>query len=317
MTQCPPRTPPTTGADSVGVVFDIQHFSIHDGPGIRTTVFLKGCPLACVWCQNPESQAWAPEIMFHADRCVGCGRCVEVCPNGAIEVIEGRARTDRSACADASLCVEACPHDARTLVGNTMRARDVVERVAADSMFYERSGGGVTLSGGEPLAQPGFAEAILRLCKEAGLHTAVDTCGHAEWATVRSVLRHADLVLYDLKHMDPEEHRKLTGASNSVILANARRIRQELGLPVLARVPLIPGYNDSTANLEATARFIAGVLGMDTPVHLHPYHRFGEGKYEGLERTTQRPLLEQLTDDQTQAAAAVLERYGLRVAIGG
>lgn len=300
-----------------GVVFDIQHFSIHDGPGIRTTVFLKGCPLTCAWCQNPESQLRAPEIMFHADRCVGCGRCAEVCPEGAIAIADGRAHTDRDLCSGAGSCVETCPNEARTLVGKLMTAEEVVERAAADSMFYERSGGGITLSGGEPLAQPAFAEAILRLSRQAGLHTAVDTCGYAEWATARRVLLHADLVLYDLKHMDSDEHRRLTGVPNVTILQNARRIRHELELPVLARVPLVPGWNDSAENLAATADFVAGELGADTPVHIHPYHRFGEGKWEGLERADEHAAPAPPGEEQVRRAVKVFEARGLVVVVGG
>lgn len=304
------------GPDTEGMVFDIQHFSIHDGPGIRTTAFLKGCPLTCLWCQNPESQSVVPEVMFHEDRCTGCGLCVDACANGAVTVEDGLSRTARDLCTGLGGCVEVCPNRARTLTGRRMRAGDVFDRVIADAMFYERSGGGVTLSGGEPLAQPDFSEAVFRLCKEAGLHTALDTCGYAGWSTVERVLRHVDLVLYDLKHMDSAEHQKLTGVSNGPILENARRIRHELQLPIHARIPLITGWNDDIANLEATARFIAEELGPDTPVHLHPYHRFGEGKYESLGRaaaTAPTPP----SDDEVQRAKGVFAGFGLRVVIGG
>ena len=308
--------PADIGPDTEGMVFDIQHFSIHDGPGIRTTVFMKGCPLSCLWCQNPESQSAAPEVMFHAERCTGCGLCVAACANGAVSIEDGLSRTARDLCTGLGACVEACPNRARTLTGRRMRAGDVFERVAADAMFYERSGGGVTLSGGEPLAQPDFAEALLRLCKDAGLHTAVDTCGYAGWRTVARVLRYADLVLYDLKHMDSAEHERLTGVSNAPILENARRIRHELHLPIHARIPLVPGWNDDLANLEATARFIAEELGLDTPVHLHPYHRFGEGKYESLGRIAATPPTPP-ADDEVERAKQVFAEFGLHVVIGG
>lgn len=300
-----------------GLVFDIQHFSIHDGPGIRTTVFLKGCPLACLWCQNPESQSGSPQILTYAERCVGCGACAAVCPRGAIELREGRAHTDRDLCTGEGACVAACQYEARLLVGRRMTAGEVLTRVQADTLFYERSGGGVTLSGGEPLAQPSFARALLQLCREAGLHTAVDTCGYASWSVARAVLSYADLVLFDFKHMDPGEHQILTGVSNEVVLQNARRIRQELRLPMLARIPVIPGCNDDLQNLRMTAQFIAEELGVETPVHLHPYHRLGEGKAAALGRPPVTVRLEPPSTEAMERALEIFASAGLEAVIGG
>ncbi len=227
--------------DVKGTIFNIQRYSIHDGPGIRTTVFFKGCPLRCLWCQNPESQTFQQELFFNRDRCTGCGRCLPACPEKAIEIVEGRSRTLRTLCNVCGACAEVCPEEARVLMGKVVSAKEVFAEVDKDAVFYERSGGGVTLSGGEPLAQPEFAIEILSLCKNAGIHTAIETCGHAPWETVERVLKVVDLVLYDLKHMDPVEHRKITGVSNALALENLKRVYRESHLALSIRIPVIPG----------------------------------------------------------------------------
>ena len=300
-----------------GTVFNIQRYSIHDGPGIRTTVFLKGCPLRCVWCQNPESHVARPELFFRREKCTGCGECVTVCPAGAIEFCQGSSRTNRELCTGDGRCVDACPNEARSLVGRSITAGEAFQEVAADKIFYEKSGGGVTLSGGEPLAQPAFSASLLRLCKEAAIHTAIETCGYAKWEIVREVLEHADLVLYDLKHMDAAKHRELTGAPNALMLENAKRIRRELGLPILARVPVVPGYNDSPGNIEATARFVAEELDPTTPVCLIPYHRFGASKHERLEHPEASPSIEPPGAEEMESLRRIVEALGLKASIGG
>lgn len=300
-----------------GVIFNIQHYSIHDGPGIRTTVFLKGCPLRCLWCQNPESQSLRPELFFDADKCKGCGTCVAACPDQAITLDGGRSWTNREQCKGAGGCAEACPNEARNLIGRFATAEEVFKDVAADNIFYQRSGGGVTLSGGDPVAQSGFATTLLRLCKRAGIHTTLDTCGHARWETLRPMLEHTDLVLFDLKHMDSVQHKQLTGASNDWILENARRIHHELSIPLLARVPIIPGYNDSAENLQATARFIAEELNTSTKVHLLPYHRLGETKYERLEKQGTAFSAEPPSEARMAELQQVFGSFGLTAVIGG
>lgn len=303
--------------DAKGVIFNIQHYSIHDGPGIRTTVFLKGCPLRCKWCQNPESQVSRPQLFFVSDKCAGCGKCADACPEGAVQVRDGRSRTNRELCRARGKCVEVCPNEARSLMGRYVTAQEVFEDVNGDAIFYVRSGGGVTLSGGEPLAQPEFATVLLKLCKDAGLHTAIDTCGYARWEVARRVLEHVDLVLYDFKHMDSIVHEKLTGVPNDLILDNVRKIRRELSIPILARLPLIPGYNDSLENIEATARFVVTELGDSTRVHLLPYHRLGEAKYERLEMPDKAVSIEPPSDERMSELQKTVESFGLTCVVGG
>jgi pyruvate formate lyase activating enzyme len=303
--------------DTQGKIFNIQHYSIHDGPGIRTTIFFMGCPLRCLWCQNPESQGFQPVIFFDVEKCTGCGQCVEACPESAIQVIEDKSKTDRKHCKGHGNCVEICPSDARSLMGRNATAGEVFEAVNADTIFYQNSGGGVTLSGGDPVAQPDFAISILKLCRDAGIHTAIETCGHAKWEILNRILKHVDLVLYDFKHMNPNAHQDYTGTSNDLILDNAKRIRQELDLPMLARLPIIPGYNDSSKNLNATARFIANELGNEVKVHLLPYHRLGESKYERMEKPGGCVRIEPPGDDRMEEIQKMFESFGLTVTIGG
>jgi pyruvate formate lyase activating enzyme len=276
-----------TKAEKPGVIFNIQHYSVHDGPGIRTTVFLKGCPLGCLWCQNPESQVLAPQLLWDAARCSGCGRCVTNCPEKAITLDQKKAVPDRKKCQGCGQCTAACPNEARTLLGKYASAAEVFQEINDDVIFYETSGGGMTLSGGEPLAQPDFCLDILKLCRQAGIHTAVETSGFATWESVRSVLQYADLVLYDIKHLDPAQHQKYTGVSNQLILANLIKIQREIRIPIWARIPVIPGYNDSVENILSVSKFILDNLDPSVKVHLLPYHRLGESKYERLGRKYQ------------------------------
>jgi pyruvate formate lyase activating enzyme len=304
-------------ADSIkGVVFNLQHYSIHDGPGIRTTVFLKGCPLKCLWCQNPESQDTDPLLFFTAEKCTGCGTCVEACPNGAIRLIDGKSKTDRERCTWKGECVSVCPNEARSIIGREMTAEEVFEDLKTDDIFYRNSGGGVTLSGGDPVFQPDFSIAILKLCRSAGIHTALETCGFLEWGRLKNILNQTDLVLYDIKHMDSTRHKAYTGVTNELILENAEKIHRDLKLPVFPRVPLIPGYNDSLENLKRTAEFIATKLDGNNRVHILPYHPLGETKYLRMERkiTTSVTLP---SDRQLETARQIFELAGLSAVIGG
>lgn len=300
-----------------GIVFNIQRYSIHDGPGIRTSVFLKGCFLRCIWCQNPESQSPNAELLFLAERCTGCGRCVAACPAHAVRMSESKSVTARDECKGSGNCVQVCPHEARSLMGKEMTAAEVFRTIKSDELFYKRSKGGVTLTGGEPLFQPDFSKDILSLCRQAGIHTAVETCGYAEWKAFKDVLQYADLVLYDLKHMDSEKHREYTGVPNHRILENAGRIHHELGIPLWIRIPVVPGYNDSAANFRETARFIAAELDQSIPVHLLAYHRLGESKYERLGMAGKDLSIVPPTDEHMLELRAIIASYGLEVIIGG
>lgn len=300
-----------------GLVFNLQHYSIHDGPGIRTTVFLNGCALRCIWCQNPESQSIEPQIFFTSERCTGCGTCVTECPSTAITFRDGKSQTHRSLCDGCGKCAEVCRNEARSLVGKEMTAAEVFKDVNSDAIFYQNSGGGVTLSGGDPLTQPRFSLAILKLCKRAGMHTAIETSGFANWEVFKEILEYTDMALYDLKHMDAEEHRKWTGISNELILENAWRIIKELpAVTFVARMPLIPGYNDSKENIAATTKFIRE-LSPSIKVHLLPYHRLGETKYERLEEIGKIIRIQPPTDEYMEEIRHSFESFGLTAITGG
>jgi pyruvate formate lyase activating enzyme len=278
---------PSGGSLAAGIVFDIRRYSIHDGPGIRTTVFLKGCPLACVWCHNPESQDPAPETLVRESRCIRCGACVEACTHDAITWSPGGPVWDRSRCAACGACAEVCWAGAREVAGRAMTAGAVVGIVERDRPFYDASGGGLTLSGGEPLYQPAFAAAILRLARSRGLHTVLDTCGFARWPVLDALRRDVDLFLYDLKLMDEGRHRAFTGATNRPILENLERLADH-GHAIVLRVPVIPGITDDVENLLAI-RAIAARLPSVRGVELVAYHRAGAEKYARVGRTYALP----------------------------
>ncbi len=305
-----------------GLIFDIQRYSIHDGPGIRTLVFLKGCPLRCQWCCNPESQRFAPEVEFRSSLCQQCGRCLTVCPRDAINrdlaVVNG-AKIDKSLCDVCGLCAESCPTGTLRVVGRWRTVEEVLAEVLRDAAFYRRSGGGVTLSGGEPLAQAAFAGELLKACYLQNVGTAVETSGLVGWPVFERILPHTELFLYDLKHLDPDEHERLTGVSNRLILENAQRL-VAAGARLVPRVPLIPPLNTSPENLAATADFVAS-LGLKE-VHLMPFHQLGKDKYRRLGRDYQLGEARGLRDTPEggallRLARTAFARRGLEVHIGG
>jgi pyruvate formate lyase activating enzyme len=298
-----------------GNIFDIKRYAIHDGPGIRTTVFLKGCGLSCPWCHNPESQNRAPELLFWEERCIGCLACVDVCPEGAIKSAAGKVITDRDRCTACGACVPVCPSRAREIVGRTVTVTEVVDEIEKDVLFYDESGGGVTLSGGEPLVQPTFSCEILRACKAHDIHTALDTCGDAKESDLFEVAAFTDLFLYDLKLIDPERHRTYTGTSNERILRNLKRL-DEQRKRIWIRVPLIPGINDAAEDIDRLGRFVSTLESAEA-VYLLPYHRAGTQKRKRLGQAI-RLDLDPLSLEAVEAIAEHLKmRYHLAVRIGG
>lgn len=298
---------------TTALVFSIQRYSIQDGPGIRTTVFLKGCPLRCEWCSNPESQNTYPEIMAREVKCQGCGTCVDTCENSAVSLKDGHVFIDRERCRRCFDCVEACPHDALEVTGEALSLEEILDEAARDALFYKNSGGGVTLSGGEPLSQPAFADEFLKRCKEKGLSTALDTCGHFRPELLETVLPNTDLVLFDLKHLDSEQHLKGTGVRNDVILENLQRIVASGLSRVWIRIPLIGGFNDSEDYLRSLARTVK-----EMPVEkisLLSYHEWGRPKYGFLGREYPVKRYRSLSEERLVELKVLMEAEGIDVTI--
>jgi len=264
----------------IGSIFNIQKFSLNDGPGIRTTVFLKGCMLRCLWCHNPESHSSKPQLMLYREKCIGCGECVRRCPRQLHSFSEdGEHRIDRQRCAACSSCVDGCA-GALEIVGREASVEDILREVEKDRRFYEHSGGGMTVSGGEPLMQPEFTLALLREAKGRGLHTCLETCGYAPWEKLQALIPFVDLFLWDVKETDDALHREFTGVSAERILDNLRRL-SDAGASIVLRCPLIPGYNDRPAHLAAIAALAEELTGV-IRVDVEPYHPLGKGKSESL-----------------------------------
>lgn len=299
-----------------GLVFDIKRFSIHDGPGIRTTVFLKGCPLHCPWCHNPESQDSKPDVMLRPGRCIACEACIEACPEHAICTDEGgTVVTDRSLCVRCGSCTEVCYAEARERIGEERSVVEVMETVRSDLSFYDESGGGVTLSGGEPLMQKAFAAELLMACRGLGIHTAVDTSGAVSWNAFEAVRANTDLFLYDLKHMDLDVHRDATGAGNRRILRNLEKL-STLGHAINLRFAVIPGFNDDEENVRRTGEFAAG-LPKRHPVSILPYHSAAADKYKRMDQSYTLGGITPPGEDRIAAIAGVFEGFGLEVRTGG
>jgi pyruvate formate lyase activating enzyme len=298
-----------------GLVFDIKKFSIHDGPGIRTTVFFKGCPLNCEWCHNPESQAPRRELIVRTNRCIRCGACLEACSHGGV-IQEGDAYVvDIGRCQLCGACVEACHAEAREIVGQVMTVAEVMAEVERDLAFYDESGGGATFSGGEPLAQPEFLAGLLGACRGAAIHTAVDTCGYAPWSVLDAIRGDVDLFLYDLKLMNDEAHRRLTGVSNRPILQNLRAL-SEGGAAIILRVPIIPGINDSRDNARALAAFAAALPRLQG-IDLLPYHPTAVDKYARMNRAYRLQGTRPPDAEDLAGIAQALQQAGVPVRIGG
>ncbi|HAJ33726.1 MAG TPA: glycyl-radical enzyme activating protein [Candidatus Atribacteria bacterium] len=299
---------------TTGTVFNIQRYSIHDGPGIRTTVFLKGCPLNCWWCQNPESQLSEQEMIFWEDRCIGCGACSLNCPLGAIQMENKKPVTDKSKCNLCGECSLICPTQAWEMIGEKITVEEVIKEIEKDLVFYEESGGGVTFSGGEPLGQSEFLEGLLNGCREKKIHTAVDTSGYISWEILNKISPKIDLFLYDLKIMDSKKHQKYTGVSNEIILENLKKL-SSVHHNIFVRFPVIPGVNDDYQNIKEMGEFLSSLK--IAQVNLLPYHYIGIGKYRRLGRayklvTTQPPSEEKLSE-----VSAILKKFNLNVKLRG
>jgi pyruvate formate lyase activating enzyme len=299
-----------------GLIYDIERFAINDGPGIRTLVFLKGCPLSCLWCSSPHTRRGVPELLYDEGKCSTSGRCLEVCPQSAISLRGSSGiEIDRELCDGCGDCVEVCPSGALEVAGRSVTPEELVDELTRDSRFFRRSGGGVTIGGGEPTAQAGFVTDVLRLCKRRFLHTAMETCGYVEWERLETLLENLDLVYVDLKHMDDDRHREFTGVSNKLILDNITRSAARCS--VILRVPVVPGFNDTEQNIRETARFAASLGDGFERLELLPYHRLGVDVYAKLGHGYELHDVEPPNDKDMESLKTIAEESGIEVRIGG
>ena len=297
-----------------GIIFDIKKFAIDDGPGIRTTIFFKGCLLRCWWCHNPEGQLPTSELMYRRTRCDSCAECVRICPEEAISCSLKRISINRDHCNLCGKCCQVCPTGALTIVGKQVSLEEVLREIDKDSIFYDESQGGVTASGGEPLLQLDFLNALLKECKDRDIRTAVDTCGYASHDAIDKISDKVDLFLYDIKTMDEKKHMKYTGVSNKPILENLKRLAEN-GSNIQIRFPIIPGINDDKENVTETAEFVASCRIKN--ISLLPYHRAGIEKYKSLSRTYKLKKIQTPSDQDLSLIEEELEAFGLKVKIGG
>lgn len=297
-----------------GTIINIQKYSVHDGPGIRTTTFFKGCPLNCWWCHNPETHLKRHEIMFFEDRCTGCGRCVKNCSNGAIEIIESKAVVDDEKCTLCGRCSEVCINEGRELVGRDITVNELMKELIKDQMFYEQSNGGVTFSGGEPMLYADFLSEVLERCKRNGLHTAIETSGYVKWDEFEKVIKNVDLFLYDIKLMNNEKHKKYIGADNQLILDNLAKLCEE-NSNIIIRMPIIAGINDDFEHVNSVIDYISNLNIIE--VNLLPYHKMGMDKYKRVNKIYKLTGTEVPTEEKMNELAKKFKEDGIKVKIGG
>lgn len=298
-----------------GTIFNLMKYSIHDGPGIRTTVFFKGCPLKCLWCHNPESHRLKPQVSKYPDRCIGCGKCINLCPTNAIYVEENRINFDAKRCIQCEKCIEVCYSNSMELIGKVMTVDEVMKEVEKDSVFYEESAGGVTFSGGEPFMQYEFLEKLLTECKKKHIHTAVDTCGFVNKNILINMSSLIDLFLYDLKIMDEAKHIKYTGVSNKIILENLRELTK-IGKRIFIRIPIIPGINDNDESIDETAKYLASLNGLEQ-INILPYHNIAMEKYKRIGQEYSLNEIKTPSHERMNEISQKLQSYGFQVKIGG
>lgn len=294
-----------------GLIFDIQHFSIYDGPGIRTTVFLKGCSLNCIWCHNPESISLKREIQTYYNKCIGCGRCFELCPQNAHSLIGEKRVFDREICLRCGICTDNCYSGALVMSGSEMSIDKVVEEVIRDKAFYINSNGGVTFSGGEPLLQSKFITEVMKYLHKDGIHTAVDTAGNVHYSAFLDVIPYTDLFLYDIKAFSSDIHKVFTGSGNSLILENLKKV-SETGIPVRIRIPVIPGFNADLIEMTKIAEFVSSLNNIEGVEPL-PYHSLGAGKLESMGRTADGSIFLAPDKSELNIIYDMMESAGLKV----
>lgn len=295
-------------------VINIQKYSVHDGPGIRTTVFFKGCPLKCWWCHNPESHKLNHEIMFHGEKCKGCGKCAQRCPEHAIEIIDGKAHRNASLCHICNRCSDFCPNQAFEYVGEDLEVSEMMKEILKDKPFYENSGGGVTFSGGEPMLHADFLSKLLPRCKMQGIHTAMETSGCVAWSEFEKVAKDIDLFLFDIKQINTETHKKYIGVGNEQILSNLKSL-SNMGKKIIVRMPIIAGVNDDFETIDKTIEFLKEIH--FERVDLLPYHKMGMNKYTNLDREYQLTGMEKPSDEHMQEISERFLSAGMLNKIGG
>ena len=300
---------------NTGLIFNIKRYAIHDGPGIRTTVFFKGCPLNCLWCHNPEGMVNGPQLIWWKDRCLGCHDCQHTCSRSAISFSQEALHLDDSLCNLCGDCVDVCHAQALELIGKKMTVAQVIHEIEKDIPFYDESGGGATFSGGEPLMQPDFLHSLLKVCKEREIHTAVDTCGYSDSNILLRISNDVDLFLYDLKLINEHKHIQFTGVSNKLILENLKLLAQQ-GKNIIVRLPIIPGLNDDEDNILGTGKFVSSLKNVKE-IHILPYHQAWIEKFKRLHKIKEPFMSRPPSPEELRAIDRILTQFGLKTRVGG